>query len=118
MALTTETQLLQVQEAQGFALNCPSSVISRSLIANTAVNISVSDLADSNGILPTYLNFSGNGNFYVLWNGTGASVPGNISDGTAPELNPSVRKITNGITQFSIVAPVDMILTISLYRGN
>ena len=109
---------MQVQEAQGFAINCPSSVISRSLSAETAVNISVSSLADANGTLPTYLIFAGTGNFYVLWNGADAEIPGNISDGTAPELCPSVRKITNSITQFSIIAPADMILTISLYKGN
>jgi hypothetical protein len=118
MALTTETQLFQVQEGQGFAINCPSSVISRSLSANTSVNISISNLADASGDLPTYLIFSGNGNFYVRWNASSASIPGNNSDGTAAELNPGVRKITNSITQFSIIAPADMILTILLYRGN
>lgn len=118
MALTTETQLLQVQEAQGFAVNCPSSVIALALSADTPVDIDLTDLEDATGALPTYAIFSATGNFYVLWNDTGAAVPTTDLTGAAPELNPSVRKLTNSITQFSVVAPASCELTIALYRGN
>lgn len=119
MALTTTTTLIQAEERQGFALNCPSSVINLSLAANTSKNVLLSSLVDATNKKATYLAFAGNGDFYVLWNGASTSVPAaDILDGTSPELTPSVRKITTGITQFSVIAPAAMNLTILLYTGS
>lgn len=119
MALSTITNELRIRDNTTFALTPPTSINAYKLVANTAVNISVSALVDANSKNANALLFSSTGKFYVLWNGTGAAVPSSsITDGTAPELNPEVRRIGGGMTQFSIVAPADCIVTMSIFTLN
>lgn len=116
--ITTKHTLIQVEERTGFALQPSASQIALVLTANTAVNVSIADLEDTAGNLPTYLNFAGNGIFYVKWNGTGATVPATTDlTGEAPEITPSLRKI-GGISSFSVVAPDAAVVQIGLYVGS
>lgn len=116
MALTTATNEFRVRDNNTFALSPAKSINAYQLVANTPVNINVSDLTDANSKKANALIFSCTGNFYILWNGSNAAVPSsNITDGTAPELNPSVRRLGGNITQFSIVAPANCVLTLSIF---
>jgi hypothetical protein len=60
--------------------------------------------------------FSGNNDFYVNFSGGTAAVPGaDVSDGTAAELNPSVRYVYTQGT-FSVISPYACIITLSYYK--
>lgn len=116
MALSTTINQMSVKDNATFALSPPLSVNNYVLTANVAVNITIANITDANGIKPSALLFSCTGNFYVLWNGTGATVPAvSITTGAGLELNPAVRHIGAVTTQFSVVAPVDCVLTLAIY---
>ena len=116
--ITTKHTLLQIEEGNAFALQPSRSQIFFALTANTPINVLVSDLADVDGKIPTYINFGGTGTFYVLWNASGASVPNATNlTGEMPEITPSFRKI-NGITSFSIVAAQTTSVEAALYVGT
>jgi hypothetical protein len=58
---------------------------------------------------------SGGSDFYVKFVNAAIAVPsGNITDGSAPELNPEVRQCS-GCTYVSLVSPVACVLTMSFY---
>lgn len=119
MALATITNEMSIRDNVTFALTPPNSINAYKLVANTAIDISVSALVDANAKKANVLLFNSTGKFYVKWNGTGATVPAaSITDGTAPELTPTVRRIGGGMTQFSIVAPADCIVTMSIFTLN
>jgi len=116
MALSTKLNELRVRDNTSYALTPANSINNYVLAANTAVDINMSALADSTGILPTAMIFSCTGNFYVLWNGTGATVPSSsVINGTGAELNPAIRRIGQAITKFSVIAPTACVLQIALY---
>lgn len=116
MALSTRLNEMRVRDNVTFALEPPLSINNYVLAANTAVNINISDLVDSAGITPRAMIFNATGNYYVLWNGTGATVPSSsITNGTGAELMPAIRRIGANITKFSVVSPVACVLTIALY---
>jgi len=116
MALSTILNEMRVRDNTTFALEPPLSVNNYVLPANTAVNINISDLVDSAGITPRAMIFSCTENFYVLWNGTGATVPStSITNGTGLEINPAIRRVGANITRFSIIAPSSCVLQIALY---
>ena len=106
--------MMQVDETKGFSLVPPTST-NNYLLSPTAIDVTIADITDVNGVKPNYMNFSANGDFYVKWNGTGAAVPAaNILTGASPELNPGLRVIS-GITSFSVVAPTATNLTVNFY---
>jgi hypothetical protein len=116
MALTTRLNEMRVRDNVTFALEPPLSVNNYVLAANTAVNINISDLVDSAGITPKAMIFSCTGNFYVLWNGTGATIPSaSVINGTGAEINPAIRRVGANITQFSIISPSACVLQLALY---
>jgi hypothetical protein len=59
--------------------------------------------------------FSSNADFYVNWTTTAAVPVADITDGSAPELNPSSRQ-TAGVTSFSIISPTTCIVTMSWFK--
>jgi hypothetical protein len=62
-----------------------------------------------------FLTFECTDNFYVLFNGGTAAVPGaTTTDGSAPSLNPTQRIVTPADV-LSIISPANCILTISAY---
>jgi hypothetical protein len=116
MPLAVNVQPLSIRDNTTFGLTPPTAINNYVLAANTPVNITVSDLEGANGLVPNYLVFAANADFYVKWNGSGAAVPStSITDGSGVELNPSVRKIGAGITSFSIVSATSCIVQIGLF---
>ena len=79
----------------------------RSLAANVAESSTVPALA-------TKVFYSCTGNFYVLVNGT-ATVPGDVTDGTASELNPAGHLVSPGDV-ISFIAPAACVVTLAYYR--
>jgi hypothetical protein len=62
--------------------------------------------------------FSATGNFWVWWGSGQAALPsGSIIDGTAPDLNPTVRQLKGrGARPFSIIAAASTTVTVQFYR--
>lgn len=75
---------------------------SRALAAGVAKTITVPTGA-------RFVLFSANSDFYVKGDGA-ATVPGDISDGTAPVLNPAGRELT-GVSSLSLIAPAACVVT-------
>ncbi len=119
MALLTEHTLIQIQLNKSFAVQPSRSNIILSLVANTFVDLDfATDLADVNGKLPTFINFSSLGDIYVGWNQTGITVPStSILDGTAPEINPGLRAVA-GKTSLSIVSATNCNVQLALFVGE
>jgi hypothetical protein len=63
----------------------------------------------------TLAAFSATSQFYVNFFATAVIPSGDITNGSAPELSPTIRQVESGST-FSVVAPVDCIVTISYYN--
>lgn len=60
-----------------------------------------------------YVVFSGTDNFYVAYDAT-ATVPGDVTDGTASELNPTMRDL-KGVSSISIISPTSCVVTAAFY---
>jgi hypothetical protein len=58
--------------------------------------------------------FNSTGNFYVNWLTTAAVPAADITNGSAPELNPVARDIA-GLSSFSIIAPADCVVTVAYF---
>ena len=80
---------------------------SRSLAANTVEASTVPALAGK-------VFFGATGNFYALNNGT-AAVPGDVTDGSASELNPACWMVAPGDI-ISLIAPAACVVTLAYYR--
>ena len=81
-------------------------ILSRAMLATVAESMTVPTDAK-------YVLFSGVGDFYVNYTTT-ATVPGDVTNGSASELNPTIRDIS-GVVTISIVSPADNIVTASFY---
>lgn len=91
-------------------LSClpPSDAVNAvSLSAGAAESIKVPDGA-------RYVVLSCTDNFYARYDGTAAAVPGDVSDGTASELNPTMRDM-QGVGTISVISPADCVLTAAFY---
>lgn len=63
-----------------------------------------------------YVFFASDGDWYARWDGSAAAVPAaDVTDGTASELNPTLRYVVGQAT-VSMIAPVATIITISCYK--
>lgn len=60
-----------------------------------------------------YVVFSSTSNFYVMAGGA-AAVPGDVTDGTASELNPSMLMI-EAYTTIGVISPAASVVTASYY---
>lgn len=106
MASGTVTYLQIRGGEDAFAIRPADYVLSRSLAASTAESITV----------PTggrYALFSATGDFYANYTTT-ATVPGDVTNGQASELNPSMRFV-QGVTTISVIAPADCVVTVSFW---
>lgn len=63
-----------------------------------------------------FVVFSATADFYAKRGGT-AAVPGDVSDGSASELNPSIWQIDD-ITTIGLIAPATTVVTMSYYSGG
>jgi hypothetical protein len=98
---------LPVSIGEYFALPPSDYCNAHDLVAGQAESVSVPDEA-------RYALFSSTGDFYVNYR-TAAALPEDVSDGSAAELNPTMRYVT-GIQSLSLVAPADCSVTVSYYR--
>lgn len=66
-----------------------------------------------------YVAFSATGDFYMKFNGTAAAGT-DTADGTASELNPTMRRLLLGdgaaVTSISLISPAACIVTLSFYQ--
>ena len=107
--MATITQLLDVKDANGSpVLIIPFSnyVLSKSLAASVAESFTV----PANG---NYVVFSANTDFYANDRAV-ATVPGDVTNGSASELNPTARACVPGST-ISVIAPIAGIITAAFY---
>lgn len=95
-------------ENYSHALDYPDYVNARSLAANTAEVIAVPANA-------SIVYFSAQADIYVRYGATTAAVPGDVTDGSACELNPTAR-IVNGLTQISVISTAACKVTASFFR--
>lgn len=104
MAMTS----LSRDTKQLFAINAPKYVLARALAVSTAESITVP--TDAKFVL-----FNSTENIFVNYTTT-ATVPGDVTDGTASELNPELRDIT-GVTTISVITPASggAIVTAAFY---
>jgi hypothetical protein len=94
-------------ENSSFILDAPDYTDAKLLAASTAEAFTVPAGAN-------YVNFSSSGDFYVNYSTT-ATVPGDVTDGTASEYKPGLRCIT-GIATISIISAGTPIVTASFYK--
>ena len=99
-----------VRDDTAFALRPSDYVLSRSLAASTAESFTVPTSPRARFVL-----FSSNVDFYANWTTT-ATVPGDVTDGSASELNPSMRFIPNDCTAISVISPDAGVVTASFWR--
>lgn len=92
----------------------PASVMALSLAAGVAKSFTLPSV--TGGATPSrYVIFSGTGNYYVNCYTT-ATVPGDTTDGTGSELNPSAYQITPGeAVTISVISPVACVVTAAFY---
>lgn len=98
----------------GYMLNnafiqAPFYVDSKALAASVAESIAVPAGAD-------YVVLSGTADFYARWDGSAATVPGDIADGSASELNPGPR-LCKGVANISIISAATPVVTASFWKG-
>ena len=92
-------KILVDKNTGSFALGIPIFTNARSLAASVAESITVP--TGPNALPANYVSFSSTCDFYVNYTTT-ATVPGDVTDGTASELNPLLRQI-GGVTTISII---------------
>lgn len=90
----------------------PSVVNAVALAASTAESFTVPTLAD--GTPAKYVVFGFTSNTYVNCYTT-ATVPGDTSDGSASELNPSGYRLPPDVTTISVISPAASVVTASFY---
>ncbi len=97
----------RVNGPNGFALPAPDYVDARVLAAGTEEIHSVPAGAD-------IVVFSATDDFYVNYDATAVAPSGDITDGSASELNPVVRDV-RGVTSIHLVAPATCTVTLAFY---
>ena len=92
-----------------FARSAPLYIDARDLAANTNETHTVPAGAD-------FVIFSADGDFYVKPNGA-AAVPGDVTDGTASEMNPKHWDL-NGVTSIGLISSAARKVTLSFYKSK
>ena len=96
------TAIFDSKSKNTLGLNWSDSVNSVSLAANVAESITIPTGAK-------YVQFSGTANYYVSFTGT-ATVPGDVTTGTACVLNPGLRSL-DGATSLSVISDSAAVIT-------
>ena len=106
-------QMRVIHSNGSFALATPIYTNPRALAANVAESFTVPPGA--NGQLANYVNFSAPGcNFHANYTTT-ATVPGDVTNGSASEANPLTREISDSTTTISVISSTACIVTASFY---
>ena len=103
------TQLNLLTDSRGnitFARPVSDQINARALAASSAETTTVPSGA-------RFVIFSSTADFYAKPNAT-ATIPGDVTDGTACELNPAMWVLT-GISNISVIAPADTVITFTYY---
>ncbi|MBX4215701.1 hypothetical protein KW797_02015 [Candidatus Parcubacteria bacterium] len=104
-ASAAQIKNLSVTYANGsYALIYPDYVLSLSLAASTAESFTVP--TGPNGSKASYVSFASTCDFYANYKTT-ATVPGDVTDGTASALNPTVRYLKGEVTTISVITAAD-----------
>lgn len=108
MAVSRFTLVQNPDGYQTFLRSAPGYIDARSLAATTNETVTIPTGA-------TKVIFSANGDFYVNPNSGTAAVPGDVTDGSASEMNPAgYADLTPGGT-FGIIAPAATVVTLAFY---
>ena len=107
--LTALTMRRSANGDQTFARSAPLYIDARDLAANTNETHTVPAGAD-------FVIFSADGDFYAKPNGA-AAVPGDVTDGTASELNPVIWDL-NGVTSIGLISSSARKVTLSFYKAK
>ena len=107
--LTALTMRPGANGEQTFARSAPTYIDARDLAANTNETHTVPAGAD-------YVLFSADGDFYAKPNGA-AAVPGDVTDGSASEMNPKHWDL-NGVTSIGLISSAARKVTLSFYKGK
>jgi hypothetical protein len=102
---------IEVMAGDGsYAIRPADYVLAKALAASTAEGFTVPANA-------THVLLACSENFYANWTTT-ATVPGDVTDGTASELNPEMR-ICRGVTTISVItaAAGGAVITASFWRS-
>ena len=91
-----------------FLRSAPTYIDARDLAANTNETHTVP--AGAEGVY-----FSADGDFYAKPNGA-AAIPGDVTDGSASEINPKGWYLGDGITSIGLIAPAARKITLSFYK--
>ena len=94
---------------QTYARSAPLYIDARDLAASTNETHTVPAGAD-------YVLFSADGDFYAKPNGA-AAVPGDVTDGTASELNPKLWSL-EGVTSIGLISSATRKITLSFYKSK
>lgn len=86
----------------------PTYTNARSLAANVGEDTSVPSGAKK-------VLFAATCNFYAKVGGT-ATVPGDVTNGSAAELNPAAWQLNSSITTIGLIAPVACVVTVTFYE--
>jgi hypothetical protein len=62
-----------------------------------------------------FVLFAANCDFYVRWDATVAVPAADVTDGTAGELNPTLRAVPAGVTTCHIISPQGGVVTMSWF---
>jgi hypothetical protein len=89
-----------------FALPPSDYCNSRTLVAGTGESIPVPTGAK-------YAMFASTGDFFASYDKV-AAVPADVADGTASELNPTMRYV-NGVLSIGVIAAADTTITVSFF---
>ena len=92
-----------------FARSAPLYIDARDLAASTNETHTVPAGAD-------FVIFSADGDFYAKPNGA-AAIPGDVTDGSASELNPVIWDL-NGVTSIGLIASSGRKVTLSFYKAK
>jgi hypothetical protein len=104
-------KIIEVMAGDGsFALRPADYVLSKALAASTAEAFTVPENA-------THVLLACTEDFFANWTTT-ATVPGDVTDGTASDLNPDMR-ICRGVTSISVItaAAGGAVVTASFWRS-
>ena len=110
------TQLNLLTDSRGnitFA-RAPSDIVTaRALGVSTAET-------DTVPVGAKYVIFSSTGDFYAKPNAT-ATIPGDVTDGTAAELNPAMWLLVDpanaiNVTNISVISPASTVVTFTYYK--
>lgn len=100
------TKVLPNAVKEYFAMPQSDHIDAVDLGINTAESISIPDEA-------RFVLFASTGDFYLKFDDT-AAVPGDVTDGSASELNPTMRYL-KGHTTIGLISPAACVVTVSYF---